>query len=143
MYHKVTIIGNLGRDPELKYTPSGEPVVSFSVATSRRWTNQDGSQGEETIWFRCTAWRKTAETINQYLAKGRQVYIEGRLQPDKTTGGPRVWTDKDGNSRASFEVTVDTVKFLGSPGGRPGEAGEPAGAVHEPPPGVNETEMPF
>lgn len=143
MFHKVTIIGNLGRDPELKYTPSGEPVVSFSVATSRKWTNQDGSQGEETIWFRCTAWRKTAETINQYLSKGRQVYIEGRLQPDKATGGPRVWSDKDGNSRASFEVTVDTVKFLGSPGARPGEAGESTGSLQEPPAGFNETEMPF
>jgi single-strand DNA-binding protein len=131
MYHKVTIIGNLGHDPELKYTPQGDAVVNFSVATNRRWTNNDGSQGEETVWFRCVAWRKLAEVINQYLAKGRQVYIEGRLQPDKATGGPRVWTDKDGNSRASFEVTVETIKFLGSPGERNGAGNGEAGNGEE------------
>jgi single-strand DNA-binding protein len=122
MYHKVIIIGNLGNDPELRYSPTGEPVVNFSVAANRRWTNQNGSPGEETVWFRCTAWRKLAETINQYLSKGRQVYIEGRLTPDRNTGGPRVWVGSDGQARASYEVTVETVKFLG---GR-GEAIEPS-----------------
>jgi single-strand DNA-binding protein len=140
MYHKVTIIGNLGRDPELKYTPNGDPVVKFSVATNRKWTNQDGRQGEETVWFRCTAWRKLAETINQYLSKGRQVYIEGRLMPDKATGGPQVFTKSDGTPGASYEVQVDTVKFLG---GRPGEAGESQGVHQEPPPGTHENEIPF
>jgi single-strand DNA-binding protein len=143
MFHKVTIIGNLGRDPELKYTPSGDPFVSFSVATNRKWTNQDGSQGEETIWFRCTAWRKTAETINQYLSKGRQVYIEGRLQPDKATGNPRVFTKNDGSTGASYEILVDTIKFLGGAGGRSGEAGESTGTGHEPPAVPGENEIPF
>lgn len=116
MYHKVIIIGNLGSDPELRYTPTGDPVVTFSVAANRRWTNQDGSPGEETVWFRCTAWRRLAETINQYLSKGRQVYVEGRLTPDKNTGGPRVWVGQNGQARASYEVTVETVKFLGGRG---------------------------
>ena len=143
MFHKVTIIGNLGRDPELKYTPSGDPVVKFSVATNRKWTNQDGSHGEETSWFRCTAWRKLAETVNQYLTKGRQVYLEGRLQPDKTTGGPQVFTRNDGTTGASYEVTVDTVKFLGARPGESGEQGETQAADREPPPGVGESEIPF
>jgi single-strand DNA-binding protein len=143
MFHKVVIIGNLGRDPELKYTASGDPVVSFSVASNRKWTNPDGSQGEETVWFRCTAWRKLAETINQYLSKGRQVYIEGRLQPDKATGAPRVFQRQDGSSGASYEVLVDTIKFLGGPGARPGEPGDSSGVIHEPAGGLGETEMPF
>ncbi len=140
MYHKVTIIGNLGGDPQLKYTPNGDAVVNFSVATNRRWTNQDGSQGEETVWFRCSAWRKLAETINQYLSKGRQVYIEGRLIPDKTTGGPRIFTRSDSTAGASYEVLVDNIKFLG---GRPGELGESQAAYQEPPSGVGENEIPF
>ena len=143
MFHKVVIIGNLGRDPELKYLPSGDPVVTFSVATNRRWTNQDGTQGEETVWFRCTAWRKLAETINQYLTKGRQVYIEGRLQPDKATGSPRVFQRQDGSSGASYEVLVDTIKFLGGPGARPGEPDEGGGVIHEPSGAMGENEMPF
>jgi single-strand DNA-binding protein len=113
MYQKVIIVGNLGRDPEMRYTQDGTPVTSFSVATNRQWTNADGSRGEETVWFRVSAWRRLAETCNQYLEKGRQVLIEGRLQPDRDTGGPRVWTGNDGVPRASFEITAYTVKFLG------------------------------
>jgi len=116
MYHKVIIVGNLGRDPEMRYTPDGTPVTTFSVATNRKWTNQDGSQGEETIWFRVSAWRKLAEVCNQYLSKGRQVFVEGRLRPDPNTGGPRVYTRQDGTAGASFEIVADTVKFIG---GRP------------------------
>lgn len=113
MYQKLTIVGNLGQDPDLRYTPDGTPVASFSVATNRRWTNQDGSPGEETAWFRVTVWRRMAETCAEYLEKGRQVLVEGRLQPDPETGGPRIWTDRNGNPRASFEMTAQTVQFLG------------------------------
>jgi single-strand DNA-binding protein len=112
-YQKIIIVGNLGRDPEMRYTPDGTPVTSFSIATNRRWTNSDGSQGEETVWFRVTVWRKQAEIAAKYLAKGRQVMVEGRMTPDKTTGGPRVWTGQDGTPRASFEVTADRIIFLG------------------------------
>lgn len=116
MYQKVIIVGNLGRDPELRYTPQGTPVTNFTVATNRRWTNADGSPGEETAWFRVTAWRRVAETCAQYLTKGRQVLVEGRLNPDPQTGGPRVWTGNDGVARASYEVTALAVKFLGGRG---------------------------
>lgn len=118
MYQKVTIVGNLGRDPEMRYTPSGVPVTHFSVATNRRWTSADGTPGEETAWFRVSAWSRLAETCNQYLSKGRQVLVEGRLVPDPDTGGPRVWTGNDGVARASFEVRALTVKFLGGRGER-------------------------
>ena len=113
MYQKIIIMGNLGADPEMRYTPSGQPVTNFSVATNRRWTNADGTPGEETIWFRVTAWGKLGETCNQYLSKGRQVFVEGRLRPDPETGRPRIWTGQDGVARASFEITAFTVKFLG------------------------------
>ena len=111
-YQKVIIVGNLGRDPEMRYTPDGTPVTSFSVATNRRWTNSDGTPGEETVWFRVSVWRKSAENVAKYLAKGRQVMVEGRLTPDRTTGGPRVWTGQDGTPRASYELTADRVIFL-------------------------------
>ena len=111
-YQKIIIVGNLGRDPEMRYTPDGTPVTSFSIATNRKWTNSDGSQGEETVWFRVTAWRRQAETAAKYLTKGRQVMIEGRMTPDRATGGPRVWTSQDGTPRASFEVTADRIIFL-------------------------------
>jgi single-strand DNA-binding protein len=111
-YQKIIIVGNLGRDPEMRYTPDGTAVTSFSIATNRRWTNSDGSQGEETVWFRVTVWRRQAETVAKYLAKGRQVMVEGRMTPDRATGGPRVWTSQDGTPRASYEVTADRVIFL-------------------------------
>lgn len=141
MYQKLVIVGNLGGDPEMRYTPDGTPVTNFSVATNRKWNNPDGSQGEETVWFRVTAWRKLAETCNQYLSKGRQVLVEGRLTPDKTTGGPRIWSGNDGKARASYEVTAESVKFLGGPRG---EGGEASASVQEaPPPEMGESEIPF
>ena len=111
-YQKVIIVGNLGRDPELRYTPDGTAVTSFSVATNRRWTNRDGSPGEETAWFRVSAWRRQAEVAAEYLKKGRQVMVEGRLQADPATGGPQVWTGQDGTPRASYELTADRITFL-------------------------------
>lgn len=117
MYQKVVIVGNLGSDPELRYTPQGDAVTSFSVATNRRWTGRDGQPAEETTWFRVSAWGRQAESCNQYLSKGRQVLVEGRLVPDRATGGPRIWTGQDGEARASFELRAITVQFLGSAGG--------------------------
>lgn len=116
MYHKVTIVGHLGRDPEMRYTPDGTPVTSFSVATTRKWNNPDGSPGEETVWFRVTVWRRQAEVAAQYLQKGRLVLVEGHLTPDKATGGPRIWTRQDGTAGASYEITADTIRFLGGRG---------------------------
>lgn len=139
MYHKVIIVGNLGADPEMRYTPSGTPVTNFSVASNRRWTNQQGDLQEETAWFRIACWGKLAETTNQYLSKGRQVLVEGRMQPDPDTGGPRVWTGNDGVARASYEVTAENVRFLGGAqqarGAAPFEAEEPAD--------LDEEEIPF
>lgn len=139
MYQKLIIVGNLGRDPEMRYTQSGTPVTNFSVATNRRWTNQDGSPGEETIWFRVSVWRRQAETCNEYLEKGSRVLVEGRLNPDPETGGPRIWTDRDGNPRASFEMTGLNVRFLGR--GAPGAGGGGADMSEEPP--AEEEEIPF
>jgi len=130
MYQTIILAGNLGRDPEMRYTPTGAAVTSFSVATNRQWTNNNGETVKETIWFRVSVWGKMAETCNQYLKKGSKVLVEGRLTADATTGGPRVWTGQDGNPRASFEVSAQTVRFLSSRG----EASEPGavgGAIEE------------
>jgi single-strand DNA-binding protein len=112
MFHTLIIVGNVGRDPEMRYTPSGQAVTSFSVASNRKYTSSNGEQVNETIWFRVSAWGKQAEVCNQYLKKGSRVLIEGRLTPDRATGGPRLWQKQDGTSAASFEVTAQTVRFL-------------------------------
>ena len=109
MFQKLIIAGNLGRDPEMKYTPDGKAVADFSVATSRRYKDKD-----ETAWFRCTVWGTQAEACSQYLRKGSKVLVEGRLQPDAETGSPKLFQRKDGTWGASFEVVADTVRFLDS-----------------------------
>jgi single-strand DNA-binding protein len=114
MYQTIIIVGNVGRDPEMRYTPSGQAVTSFSVATNRQYTNNNGETVKETIWFRVSAWGKQAETCNQYLKKGSKVLVEGRLTADANTGGPRIWTGQDGAPHASFEVSAQTVRFLSS-----------------------------
>lgn len=114
MFHKIILVGNLGRDPEMRYTPSGQAVCNLNVATNRTWS-RDGEQQKETIWFRVTVWGRQAETVHQYLRKGRTVLIEGRMNPDEN-GNPRVWTGNDGQPRASFEITAQTVRFLGGRG---------------------------
>lgn len=139
MYQKVTIVGNLGNDPEMRYTPSGAPVTRFSVATNRRWTSAEGDSREETVWFRVSAWRRLAETCNQYLSKGRQVLVEGRLTPDAESGGPRVWTGNDGVARASYELNAFEVKFLGTRG----ETEEALPPETPEPPKEVEDEIPF
>jgi single-strand DNA-binding protein len=116
MYHTIIIVGNLGRDPEMRYTPSGQAVTNFNVATNRQYTASDGNLVKETIWFRVSAWGKQAETCNQFLRKGSKVLVEGRLTPDPATGGPRLWTRQDGSSAASFEVSASQVRFLSSRG---------------------------
>lgn len=113
-YHKVTIVGNLGKsDPEMRYTPGGQAVTNFSVASNRQYTGANGDKVKETVWFRVSAWGKQAEICNQYLKSGQQVMIEGRLTPDKETGGPRVYARQDGTSAASYEITAERVVFLG------------------------------
>lgn len=112
MYQKIIIIGNLGRDPEMRYTPSGQAVTNFSVATNRQYTASDGQQVKETVWFRVSAWGRQAETCNQFLRQGSKVLVEGRLTADQATGGPRLWTRQDGSPAASFEISAVTVRFL-------------------------------
>ena len=122
-FQTIIIVGNLGRDPEMRYTPSGQPVTSFSVATSRSYNNPSGEKVDETTWFRVTAWGKQAEICSQYLHKGSKVLIEGRLTPDAKTGGPKLYQKQDGTWGSSFEVTASTVRFLSSRG--EGGSGEP------------------
>ena len=124
MYQKLTIVGNLGRDPELRYTAQGTAVCNISVATNESWTDGDGVKHERVTWFRVSCWRRMAEAVAQYMSKGRQVLVEGRLTPDEN-GNPRVWTDKQGNARASFEMNAQTVKFLGGRGTQEETYGEP------------------
>jgi single-strand DNA-binding protein len=123
MYQSLTIVGNVGRDPEMRYTPTGAAVTSFSVATSRQYSNSAGETVKETAWFRVTVWGKQAETCNQYVKKGSKVLVEGRLTADPATGGPKVWTGKEGRPGASFEVTANTVRFLSSRGDGDGSSG--------------------
>lgn len=117
MYHSVTAVGFLGGDPEMRYSPQGDAVTNFSLACNRKWKTQDGEQHEETIWFRVTCWRGLAETVNEYLSKGRQVMVIGRLNPDRETGNPRVFERNDGSYGASFELTAQQVLFLGGKNG--------------------------
>ncbi|MEA4811027.1 MAG: single-stranded DNA-binding protein [Anaerolineaceae bacterium] len=119
MYQKVIIVGNLGRDPEMRYTPDGKAVTTFSVATSRRYKEKN-----DTTWFRCTVWGVQAETCSQYLHQGSKVLIEGRLNPDQATGSPRVFQRKDGTWGASYELTVENFRFLSAKGEDSGSGGE-------------------
>ena len=104
--NKVMIIGHLGRDPEMRYTPSGRPVTTFSVATNRSWSTADGERRTDTEWFNVVTWNKLAEICNQYLTKGQQVYIEGRLQT-------RRWEDSNGTRHTSVEVVANEMTILG------------------------------
>ena len=111
-YQTIIVVGRLGKDPEMRYTPSGQAVASFSLATDRQYTGQDGTVVKETTWFRVSVWGKQAETVNQYLSKGKMVLVEGRLQADPKSGGPRIYQRQDGTSGASFEISANTVRFL-------------------------------
>ena len=107
-YQQLTIVGNLGRDPEMRYTQSGQAVTKLSVATNRRYKDVD-----ETTWFTVSVFGKQAENVNRYLLKGAKVLVSGRLTPDRETGGPRVYKRNDGTFAASFEMVADRVVFLG------------------------------
>jgi single-strand DNA-binding protein len=113
-FHTTILVGNLGRDPEMRYTPSGQAVTSFSVAVSEQFTSANGEKVKRTIWFRVSAWGKQAEICNQYLKKGSKVLVEGRISADPNTGGPKIWTRQDGTAGSSFEITSTTVRFLSS-----------------------------
>ncbi len=128
-FHTLTIVGNLGRDPEMRYTPSGQPVTSFSVASTRVYNTSAGEKKEETIWFRVSSWGKTAEACNQYLKKGSKVAVEGRLIPGDN-GSPRIFSKNDGTPGASFEVNAERVHFLSSGNGG-GEGAAPEAASSE------------
>lgn len=114
MYSKLTIAGNLGRDPEMRYLPDGKAVTNINVATNRSWTDANGEKVKETTWYRVSVWGKSGENVNTYLKKGSKVLIEGRLNCDPETGGPRIFTRNDGTMGASFEMTAQNVVFLSS-----------------------------
>jgi single-strand DNA-binding protein len=126
--NKVILIGNLGADPELRYTSGGSAVADLRLATSRKYTTKDGNSKEDTQWHRIVVWGKQAEHCKEYLSKGRQVYVEGRLQT-------RQWEDRDGNKRYTTEVVAERVQFLGG-GGRGG--GNEGGDDGPPPPSDQE-----
>lgn len=118
--NKVILVGRLGQAPEVRYTPSGAAVANFSVATNESWTDKSGQKQEKTEWHRVVVWGKLAELCKQYLAKGRQVYIEGKMQT-------RQWEDKkDGQTKYTTEVMANTVQFLGAGAGQSREDGAPA-----------------
>jgi len=137
-FQTIIIVGRLGKDPEMRYTPNGQAVTSFSMATDRRWTDSNGVKQKETAWFRVSVWGKMAESTNQYLKKGSQVIVEGRLNVDPKTGGPRIFNRQDGTAGASFEVTASAVRFLTPKSETTGEAAEAAGE-----PEGGEDEIPF
>jgi single-strand DNA-binding protein len=116
--NKVILVGNLGKDPEVRHTPQGNAVCNLSVATSESWNDKNGQKQERTEWHRVVVWGKLAELCSKYLQKGRQVYLEGKLQT-------RAWDDKDGNKRYTTEVLANTVQFLS------GGAGAGAGATRD------------
>ena len=143
-FNKIILVGNLGRDPELRYTPQGTPVCSFTMATNERRRGRDGETQDITTWFRVSLWGRQAETASQYLTKGRPVYIEGRLRVEE-------WTDKEGRSRYTLEVQATDMQFIGgrsdeAPGGaagaRPAASG-PARAESQDEPSLSDEDIPF
>jgi len=142
-FNKIILVGNLGRDPELRYTPQGTPVCSFSLATNeRRKDRNTGENNDITTWFRVTLWGRQAETASQYLTRGRPVYIEGRLRVEE-------WTDRDGKPRHTLEVNATDMQFVG--GGRADDTGAPpakaaAAAANDPMPDAgapSDDDVPF
>ena len=142
-FNKIILVGNLGRDPELRYTPQGTPVCSFSLATNeRRKDRTTGENNDITTWFRVTLWGRQAETASQYLTRGRPVYIEGRLRVEE-------WTDRDGKPRHTLEVHATDMQFIGGgarsdeAGAAPAKAAAAAGEPAAPPADLNDDDIPF
>jgi single-strand DNA-binding protein len=124
--NKVILVGNLGRDAELRYTPGGAAVATLNLATTEVWNDKNQQRQEKTEWHRVVLWGKQAESLQEYLTKGKQIYVEGRLQT-------RQWDDKDGNKRYTTEIKADRITLLGGAGGgRGGGAGMDRGASHGP-----------
>lgn len=135
--NKVIIVGNLGRDPEMRYLPSGSAVTNFSVAVSRRYKSRDGEDREETEWFNVSCFDRLAEVANEYLAKGKQVYIEGRIRLGQ-------WDDRQtGEKRARLEVVANELQMLGQRGDQAGGAGEQRGSLSDAPENTEFDNMPF
>ena len=132
--NKMMVIGNLGGDPEMRYTPSGQAVTSFSVATNYKYTTADGESRDETEWFRVSAWGRLAETCNQYLTKGRKVFVEGRLKS-------RTYETRDGQTRFSNDIFATDVKFIDTPGSR--AEGLPQEVEQGEEPGMQPDDLPF
>ena len=139
MFQQITIVGYLGRDPEMRFTSSGQAVTSFSVAASRSYTNNAGQKVDETSWFRISVGGAQAESCNQYLSKGRPVLVIGRLRPDPQTGSPRVFTRKAGTTGSSYEVNAINVRFLPS-GGDGGSFSQDLGDAQG---GAEDDDIPF
>ena len=135
--NKIMIIGNVGTDPEMRYTPNGNPVTSFRIASSRNYTASDGERRQETEWFTVVAWNQLAEQVNQYLSKGRRAYIEGRLQSHE-------WDGNDGQKRFRNEIVANSVLFLDRPGSGDTRSDEAPGDS-EPDPGgaLTSDDLPF
>ena len=138
-FNKIILVGNLGRDPELRYTPQGTPVCSFSVATNEKRKDRAGETQDLTTWFRVTLWGRQAETASQYLTKGRPIYVEGRLRVEE-------WTDRDGKQRYTLEVHATDMQFIG--GGRADEATAEAGKAlpaerQQPEADLSDDDIPF
>ena len=144
--NKAILVGNLGRDAELRYTAGGAPVVSVRMATTEKFTDREGQKREDTQWHDVVIWGKTAESLHEYLTKGKQIYVEGRIQTRK-------WTDKEGKERYNTEIKADKVVLLSSGGGggegrrasreRSGETPEPAGAYPAPVDTPHDDDIPF
>ena len=135
MINKVILIGRLGADPEIRYTPSGAEVANFRIATSEVWTNKEGGKEERTEWHRIVAWRGLAKICGEYLSKGKLVYIEGRLRT-------RSWEDREGNKRSTTEIEATEMKMLGAPGEQNRKAKEPE-TEYAPPQTKDEEDIPF
>lgn len=131
MYNRCEVIGNTGSDVDMRFTPTGQPVSTFRLASNRKYTTSDGERKEETDWFTVVCWGKLAETVNQYLDKGRQVFVAGRISLHE-------WDGQDGVRRSRMQITANDVKFLGS---RPGATDTVAGAVGSVPEGPGEGEV--
>ena len=122
--NKVILVGNLGRDAELRYTPGGAAVATLNMATTEVWNDKQGQRQEKTEWHRVVLWGKSAESLSEYLTKGKQIYVEGRLQT-------RQWDDKDGNKRYTTEIRGDRIVLLGGGGGRGGGMARGGGAAED------------
>ena len=134
--NRVLLIGNLGADPELSYTPSGTAKATMRLATHEVWTNKSGEKGERTEWHRLIAWGRLAEICGEYLTKGRQIFVEGRLQT-------RSWEDRDGNKRWTTEIVATNMQMLGSPRGTPAEAELPPVGAEVPDMPEPDDDIPF